>query len=99
MKRRLLSDRGQELIEFAFASVLFMMLLFLIIEGGIAIWRYNMLASYAQAGARYAAVRGSTSDAAFQAQGTTTAIQNYVQAFDPAITGSIDVAPNTLKAG
>jgi len=94
MKRNvLLKQQGEELVEFAIASVLFMTLLFVIIEGGILIWRYNMLSSYAQAGARYAAVRGSTSDAAFQAQGTTTAIQDYVQAFAPALSASINLAP------
>ena len=101
MRRRLLPEqRGEELVEFAIASVLFMTMLLLIIEGGILIWRYNMLASYAQAGARWAAVRGFTSDATtFKTEGTTTGVQNYVQAFDPAITASIDVAPNTLNPG
>jgi len=99
-RRRLLEQRGEELVEFAIASVLFMTLLFLILQGGILIWRYNMLASYAQAGARWAAVRGSTSDPdTFFLEGTATGVQNYVQAFDPAITASIDTAPNTLGPG
>jgi len=89
------------LVEFAIASVVFMMLLLLIIEGGILIWRYNMLASYAQAGARFASVRGATSfdNSEFRQKGTTTAVRDYVQALDPAITASIDVAPRTLSPG
>jgi len=90
---------GEELIEFALGSVLLMSMLFIIIDGGIAIWKYNMLANYAQAGARWAAVRGSTADTTFKSQGTTTGVQNYIQAFDSAITGSVDVAPNTLNPG
>jgi Flp pilus assembly protein TadG len=100
VSRRLLSDeRGQELVEFAFSSVLFMTLLFLIIDGGIAVWKYNMLANYAQAGARWAAVRGFTSAPTFKAEGTTTGVRDYVQAMDAGLTASVDVAPNTLNPG
>jgi Flp pilus assembly protein TadG len=56
-------NRGQSLVEFAFASIVFFMMLFGIVEFGIAVWRYNMVADLAQEGARWASVRGSDSDA------------------------------------
>ena len=53
------AERGETLIEFALSSMVFFMTLFGILQMGLAIWNHNMLASLAQEGARWAAVRGS----------------------------------------
>jgi len=57
-------ERGETLIEFAFASVIFFVFVFGIIQFGVAIWRYNLVSNLAQEGARYAAVHGKNSGAA-----------------------------------
>ena len=54
-------ERGETLIEFAFASVIFFVMIFGTIEFGIAIWNYNLVSDLAQEGARYAAVHGLNS--------------------------------------
>lgn len=54
-------ERGETLIEFAFASVIFFVMIFGALEFGIAIWNYNLVSDLAQEGARYAAVHGRTS--------------------------------------
>ncbi len=65
LRRRLValhrSERGVEVIEFAIVSVLFMMLVFGVMEFGRAIWIYGTVAHTAREGARYAIVRGSES--------------------------------------
>lgn len=60
--RRLRScERGQTLLEFAFASAVFFGTVLSIFLGGIQLWRFNTLSDLAQEGARWAAVRGKTS--------------------------------------
>jgi Flp pilus assembly protein TadG len=54
-------ERGETLIEFAFASVIFFMMIFGALEFGIAVWNYNLVSDLAQEGARYAAVHGQNS--------------------------------------
>jgi Flp pilus assembly protein TadG len=54
-------QRGETLIEFAFASVIFFVMIFGALEFGIAVWNYNLVSDLAQEGARYAAVHGLTS--------------------------------------
>jgi Flp pilus assembly protein TadG len=53
-------SRGQSLVEFAFASLVFFATIFGTIEFGRGIWQYNMMSDLAQEGARWAAVRGTT---------------------------------------
>lgn len=95
------SERGQELIEFAFVSVLLLLMLFLILEGGIMVWRYNMLSNVAQEAARWAAVRGSQSSGTFNSTGTVNDVRNYVLAREPGVTVTLtpNVNPNTLLPG
>jgi len=59
--RRFRSESGQSLLEFAFASVIFFATVFGILELGLGVYRYNMVANLAQEGARWAAVHGSKS--------------------------------------
>lgn len=94
-------ETGAELIEFALASSLLLMSIFGVLQGGYLVWRYNNLASLAQDGARYAAVRGTNSDSAMKAQGTTAVVRSYVQgrSLGAAPTVSVSADPNTLATG
>lgn len=55
------SERGETLVEFAFASLIFFAMVFGALEFGIAVWNYNLVSDLAQEGARYAAVHGQNS--------------------------------------
>jgi Flp pilus assembly protein TadG len=76
-------------VEFAFASVLFFMLVFGTIEFGLAIWQYNMVSDLAQEGARWASVRGSSSTIPANA----SALQTYVQSRSPGFTVTVTATP------
>ena len=54
-------ERGQALVEFAVASVVFLMTVFGTLQFGLMVWHYNMISNLAQEGARWASVHGSTS--------------------------------------
>ena len=58
-RERLNGQRGDTLVEFALALMLFLATIFGILEFGLAVWQYNMLSNFAQEGARWAAVRGA----------------------------------------
>jgi Flp pilus assembly protein TadG len=73
------SERGATLVEFAVSSILFFTVLFGIIDFGQSVWRYNMMADLAQEGARWAAVRGNTSNI----PATSAEVQTYVQDRSP----------------
>lgn len=55
------SQRGQGLVEFAVIFPLFAALLFIIIDGGLALGRYNNVNNAAKEGARLAAVGANAS--------------------------------------
>ena len=55
-------ENGQNLLEFAFTTSLFFMLIFSIIEGGRGLWTWNALVQATRAGARYAAVETPTAN-------------------------------------
>lgn len=69
-------DRGETLVEFAFASVIFFTMVFAAIEFGIGVWNYNLVSNLAQEGARYAAVHGANSGS----PASQTDVANFVQA-------------------
>ena len=79
------SARGQTLVEFAVASAVFFMIIFGILQFGLAVWNYNMLPSLAQDGARYAAVHGDTNATACttiaqkECETTSTLVQDFVR--------------------
>ena len=52
---------GQALVEFAVASIVFLMTIFGTLQFGLMVWHYNMISNLAQEGARWASVRGTTS--------------------------------------
>jgi Flp pilus assembly protein TadG len=55
------SDAGTALVEFAIAAPVFMLVVFAVIELGLAAWQKNSVASDVRQGARYAVVRGTMS--------------------------------------
>ena len=86
------------MVEFAFASLVFFVTVFGVLQFGLAIWNYNLVSDLAQEGARYAAVHGQNSGSAVN----TAAVQTYVQnlAYGLGVTATTPGgAPNTLAAG
>lgn len=75
-------DCGAQLVEFALASTIFFMTIFGVMGFGIAVWQYNMVADLAQEGARWAAVRGSTTPA----PATDPSVSTYVLGRAPGMT-------------
>ena len=93
-------ERGETLVEFAFASVIFFMIVFGALEFGNAIWNYNLISDLAQEGARYAAVHGLNSGSPVN----TAAVDTYVQGRASGLLTGITVttpngSPSTLKSG
>lgn len=54
-------ERGQALLEFALAGIVFFLLVFGMIDAGRAVWSYNTLAEATREGTRYAIVHGADS--------------------------------------
>ena len=73
------AERGETLVEFTVASVVFLMTIFGMIQFGLAVWRYNSLSYLAQEGARWAAVRGSNTSCSCTVA-TSDDVQTYVRA-------------------
>jgi len=95
--RQIQDDRGQTLLEFALASVVFFITVFGTIEFGLAIYRYNMLSDLAQEGARWAAVHGSTST--LTPAGTAANLQAFVQSRAPGFTVVATATPTANPSG
>ena len=79
------SERGSELVEFAFVSILLFTLVFGIMEFGRAIWIYDTVAHLAREGARYAIVRGAESGQTASAAD----VETYVQSRAAGMTGLV----------
>jgi Flp pilus assembly protein TadG len=73
---RLLDDRGQSIVEFAFILPFLVFLLLAIIQFGLAFHNYLAITDAARVGARAAAVNRTTNPCS----AATTAIQNTVSA-------------------
>jgi len=89
--------RGETLIEFAFALLLFMMTVLGTAQFGLAIFRYNIVSDLAQEGARRAAVCGNHSGLS---PGNCD-IQSFVQAraLGIPVTVTVTPTPSTLRSG
>jgi len=85
-------------VEFALASVVFFITVFGTIEFGLAIYQYNMVADLAQEGARWAAVRGSTSTLIASPGATAADLQAYVQSRSPGFTVTVTATPANPSA-
>jgi Flp pilus assembly protein TadG len=92
--------RGQSLVEFALASVIFFMTLFGTIEFGRGIWQYNMVSDLAQEGARWASVHGSSSLSPANQAAVQTFVRSRALSFSVNVTtdpgaGPVAVAPGS----
>jgi Flp pilus assembly protein TadG len=79
---QLKNSSGQAAVEFTLVFLLFLMLMYLIVEGARLTFAYSSASQAARAGVRYASVRGSTSTCT-GCPASVTAIQNYVKAQTP----------------
>jgi Flp pilus assembly protein TadG len=75
---RLIRQQGQTLVEFAFVTLIFLIILFGLTEFSRALWTWNALVHATREGARYAVVTTSTD----------TEIIKYVVYHDPAGSGT-----------
>jgi Flp pilus assembly protein TadG len=76
-------ERGAAMVEFALvAALIFIPLVFGVVEFGRLIWAKNMVTAAAREGVRYAIVHGSSSGATFD----SAAVANYV-------IGRTDISP------
>lgn len=73
--RRRMRERGSVMIETALSLLVFLMILFGIMDYGRALFAYNFVSFAAGQGARYAMVRGSSSST----PATATTVQDYVR--------------------
>lgn len=97
-RKTLRSERGETLIEFAFGSVVFFMMIFGALEFGIGVWNFNLVSDLAQEGARYAAVHGQSSGS----PADQAAVAAYVQSRAAGLTITTTTplgAPNTIAKG
>jgi len=97
-------ESGQTLVEFALSFVIFIVTVFGILEFGVAVYRYNIVANLAQEGARWASVRGKSVNAL--AHASTADVSAFVQSralgLDVTVNGSVTTpngAPSALDPG
>ena len=89
VRRKLVSERGQALLEFAFVAPLILMFLLAIVDFGIAIDRRVVLDHAVREGGRFAAVGG---DAFTTGVGATDAdIREYTATQSQGIAGAADI--------
>lgn len=94
------SQRGQVIVEFAFASLIFCTVVFGALEFGVAIWNYNLVSDLAQEGARYAAVHGANSGSPVDAAAVNAFVQSRASGLLSGVNATTPAgAPGTLAAG
>ena len=91
------TERGETLVEFAFASIIFFAVIFGVLQFGLAIWNYNLVSDLAQEGARYAAVHGQTSSTPKTLAQLDAYVQGLAYGLTVSTTGSDD--PSAVAAG
>jgi Flp pilus assembly protein TadG len=94
-------EKGSALVEFALSAVTILLVIFLIIDVGRALYAYNWISNSARQATRFAMVRGTTCDpllasycaAASQPRGAQSSdISNYVSALEVGVDpGSVTV--------
>lgn len=80
---------GQGTVEFALVAIVFLMLLFGVIEFSRLMLMYHHLGNVAREGSRYASVHGSDS----LANATAADIENYVKGISPVDPNNLGVFP------
>lgn len=96
IRRGITDQRGDTLVEIAISAVVFLTLLFGVMEFGRAMYVYHFVSYAAQAGTRYAIVRGnswttscSSSTSGMDCQAAASDVRTYVQGIAPSgISGS-----------
>jgi len=98
---RLRRERGQALVEFAVVGIVFLIVVFGVIDVGRAVWNYNTLAQATREGTRYAIVHGArSSDPSgpgsphFSAPGTDAMVTAEVEKY----TAGLDTSALTVEA-
>jgi len=93
-KKKLSGEQGATVAEFALATTMFFLLVFGGIQFARGIYQYNIISNASKAGARWAAVRGSSSG---QTAATDSAIDVYIQSQLYGITAvdSVSRSPDT----
>ena len=86
---------GQALVEFAIASVVFLMTIFGTLQFGLMVWHYNMISNLAQEGARWASVRGTTSTILNAGSGD---VQTFIDSRSTGITVTATTTPDPVGA-
>jgi Flp pilus assembly protein TadG len=86
--RRHEGERGQAVAEFAMAIPIVFFVLFGIIDFGRALYAYDLVASAARIGSRYAVVHGSSCTPTPGCTATSAAIQTYVRSMVSGINSS-----------
>ena len=77
-------ERGVELVEAAFSLLVFLVLVFGLVEFTRAVYAYDFVSGAARQATRWASVRGSNcSHTLSGCQATTTNVQTYVQGLAP----------------
>jgi Flp pilus assembly protein TadG len=71
------SERGNTMVEFALAFMVFFLVLYGIMEFGRVVASYNILSGAAREGARYAIVHGSSSGSAASSTDIQTIVRNW----------------------
>lgn len=97
LANRLRDARGTALVEFAVSSALYFMLVFGIVEGSRAIYHYNILASVARDGTRFAAVRGAGSGRVASESDVRSYVQSRALGVNPTVT--VTWSPASKAAG
>lgn len=94
---RLRDSRGSAVVEFAVCSALYFTLVFAIVEGSRAIYHYNIIASVAREGTRFAAVRGAGSGRVVSEADVRTYVQSRSLGLNPTVT--VTWTPTSKAAG
>jgi Flp pilus assembly protein TadG len=76
---RVKSNSGQAAVEFTLVFVLFVLLMYLIVEGARAIFAFSSASQAAREAVRYASVRGSTSTCTTDCPASVTDITTYAR--------------------
>jgi Flp pilus assembly protein TadG len=78
------TERGQVLVEFALSVLVFLVLVFGVLDFGRALYTYHAVSYAARAGTRYAIVRGSGCNGAVSGcPATQSSVTSYIESVSP----------------
>lgn len=78
-KLRVKNSFGQAAVEFTLVFILFVLLMYIIVEGARAVFAFSSASQAAREGVRYASVRGGTSTCPTDCPASVAQITNYVR--------------------